>query len=399
MQGTWEDGIQAGASRSAARRRVLALSATGFCTFLGMHATQALLPFFEQTFHATKIEASLTVSATTVAVALLAPIVGFLGYKLGRKPVLVAGLFALVIPTLLAATADTLSALVVWRFLQGVCIAVVYVMTMTYINEEWAEGGAGAAMAAYVSGNVLGGFSGRFLTGLVTAHWGWRSAFVLLAALVATGGVATLIGLPAPRRRSLQTGTRTDWRRLRHPALLATFAVGFSLLFSLVGLFNYVTFYLAEAPFQLGTAAIGTVFAVYLVGMVVTPVAGRWIDRVGHRTMGMAALATVALGSLITLVPTLPAIVLGLAVMSTGCFIGQSAASSFLGRIAGDGKAQASGLYIACYYAGGSVGAVALGWVWQWGGWAACVMVVTLMQLMAIVLVSRAWKPAPVFVP
>ena len=43
------------------------------------------------------------------------------------------------------------------------------------------------------------------------------------------------------------------------------------------------TFHVAAPPYNLSTRALGWLFVVYLVGAVVTPFAGRWIDAYGHR--------------------------------------------------------------------------------------------------------------------
>ena len=65
---------------------------------------------------------------------------------------------------------------------------------------------------------------------------------------------------------------------------MATFLVGFCVLFSLVGVFTYVTFHLAAPPYSLLPGALGSIFFVYLAGVVMTPLAGRAIDRFGHRS-------------------------------------------------------------------------------------------------------------------
>ena len=69
----------------------------------------------------------------------------------------------------------------------------------------------------------------------------------------------------------------------RNRRLVATFGVGFCVLFTQVAMFTYVTFHLAAPPFGLSTVALGWLFVVYLVGAVVTPLGGRWIDAHGHR--------------------------------------------------------------------------------------------------------------------
>ncbi|HSY84784.1 MAG TPA: MFS transporter, partial [Gemmatimonadaceae bacterium] len=139
----------------------LAVGVSGMCAFLDLYATQPLLPTLEHQFNVSKAGASLTVSVSTAAVALAAPFVGLAADRLGRKRVIVPAMFVLAIPTMLAATAHTLAALVVWRFLQGLVMPAVFAVMIAYVTEEFAGRGVGTAMAALVTGNVLGGFSGR----------------------------------------------------------------------------------------------------------------------------------------------------------------------------------------------------------------------------------------------
>ena len=70
---------------------------------------------------------------------------------------------------------------------------------------------------------------------------------------------------------------------LRNPRLLANFGMGATALFALVGCFTYANFYLAAAPFRLNSAQLGSIFFVYLLGVVITPNSGRFLDRFGFR--------------------------------------------------------------------------------------------------------------------
>src|SRR3546814_10530569 len=91
--------------------------------------------------------------------------------------------------------------------------------------------------------------------------------------------------------------------------LVATYAIGFAVLFSLVATFTYVNFHLAAPPFRLSPAALGAVFTVYLVGVVVTPLSGTWIRRFGRRATVAAGIACSVTGLLMTLIPTLPVVI------------------------------------------------------------------------------------------
>ncbi len=154
----------------AHRKRLFAVVLAGFCAFLDLYAPQPMLPMLARVFGTTAAGASLLVSVSTLAVALAAPFVGFVADRFGRKQVIVPATVLVAVPTLLAATAANLDQLLFWRTLQGVFTPGIFAVTVADINEEWKEG-TGAAMAAYVTGTVLGGFTGRMLAAVVSMRW------------------------------------------------------------------------------------------------------------------------------------------------------------------------------------------------------------------------------------
>jgi predicted MFS family arabinose efflux permease len=351
---------------------------------LPVYCTQALLPELREFFHITEVEASRTVGATTLGVALAAPFMGVLADAIGRKRVIVAALLGLTVPTLLAGQSAGLGGLVVWRFVQGLFIPAVISGVIAYIIEE-SNGRIGRTMAAYVTGTVVGGMLGRLITGLTAACIGWRWAFVVLGGVTLLGAMATWAVLPRSqhfvRHRDFGTALRAFGGHLRNPRLLATYAVGFNVLFSLVGTFTYITFYLHGKPFELSTGAQAWIFGVYALGVIITPLAGRWVDRVGYRKTLALAITCSAGGVLLTLVPVLGVVVLGLAICSSGVFVCQAAASGHVGVAAREARSSAAGLYVALYYAGGTVGAQVPGLIWKVWGWPGCVALIVLLQL------------------
>jgi len=374
---------------------LLALFITGFGTFVNLYITQPLLPEFRQTFHASELMVSLTVSGPILAVAFAAPLLGLIADTLGRKRVIVVAMVCLAIPTALAALSQNLWQFIAWRFVQGFFIPGIIPVAIAYINEESPRESIGMTMSTYVTGTVVGGFAGRFLAGVISAHFDWRTAFVVLGGATFAAAVATWLLLPRStkfvRQNNAADSLRSLRRHVRNPRLLATYAVGFNVLFCLVAAFTYVNFYLADQPFHLGPAALGSIFAVYLIGAVITPVAGAVLDRIGYRRSLMGASLMIASGMLLTLVQSLPVIIAGLAIASSGVFACQSASSSHIGKVAGEALSSAAGLYVSLYYLGGCIGSIVPGFFWDHAGWTGCVGLILLMQILTSYIANKYW--------
>lgn len=355
----------------------VAVIMAGICTFIVAHPTQALLPHLRRIYHATELQVSLTVSVTMLAVALSGPITGVIAETIGRKRVMVPAMFGLAVPTILAATSTSLPVLIFWRFAQGLFIPGIASVVMAYINEEWPASEVGSVMSLYVSGTVLGGFLGRFIPGLTTVYFNWRWSFVVLGLLTLTGAVAVRRWLPPSRNFIRSRGAAATMSSaahlLRHWRPVAILGMALTMALAHHGTFTYVNFYLAERPFGLNSAQLGSVFMVYLLGLVITPLAGRYMDRHGIRkTVVLAALLSLA-GLALTLKLSLPIVIGGLALFSSGVFALQASATTNLGRVAGLAQSSAAGMYVTCYYLGGSLGSVLPAYFWVRGGWPATV--------------------------
>jgi predicted MFS family arabinose efflux permease len=283
----------------------------------------------------------------------------------------------LTVPTLLAATSQSLHALIIWRFLQGIFGPGVIVVIMAYINQEFPAFYVGRAMAAYVTGTVLGGFLGRFISGLAAHHFDWRVSFLAIGVLNLAGAIVVQRALPRAKnfvrasswRHSVAEGTD----HLRNVRLLAIFGMGFAALFCLVGVFTYANSYLANPPFRLNSAQLGSVFFVYLLGLIGTPLSGRFLDRFGIRRTGLLVFVIALVGLTLTIIQNLPMIIARLALLSSGIFIFQAVGTVQTGIVAQRARSLAAGLYVTFYYVGGSLGAIVTGWTWLADGWRACV--------------------------
>src|SRR5208283_1320007 len=204
---------------------ILACMLAGMCTFLNVYCTQPLLPYLQRLYHASEIEVSLTVSSTILAVAIAAPFVGMMAESIGRKKVIVPSLYALTVPTMLVATSRSLHELIFWRFMQGLFVPGVIAVIMAYIGDEFPSSHVGRAMAAYVSGTVLGGFLGRYISGVVAQHFGWKDAFIVIGLINLVGAVIVQNQLPPAknfvRSKNWRVSVTDAGQHLHNPRLVA----------------------------------------------------------------------------------------------------------------------------------------------------------------------------------
>ena len=217
-----------------------------------------------------------------------------------------------------------------------------------------------------------------------------------LARAITLGLALAVMGLlPVERRfvpsRSFLSSARQMLQHLGNPALVATYGVGFGVLFTFIATFTYVSFHLAGPPFQLSASALGALFVVYLGGAIVAPMTGRAVVRFGRRPLILATLALWIGGLLLTLEPSLLAIVAGLGISASCGFLCQSVSTSFVALSAPKGASSAVGLYVTSYYAGGSLGAVLPGLLWDRAGWPGCVGMVIFMLVSMAAIVGRFW--------
>src|SRR5882757_1627504 len=378
--------------------RTIAVAISGFCAFLNLYSPQALLPALSREFGTDAAGISAIMTASTLAIALTAPFTGAVADVLGRKRVITAAMLAVVAPMAGAALASNVHALIIWRFLQGLLLPPIFAVTVAYIGDEWPPARVAGVAGIYVAGSSIGGFCGRFIPGLLGDLIGWRGAFLTLAALSLGCAIAFALLLPREKRfvrsEGLRASGRQMLRHLRNPHLIATFAIGFGVLFNFIAVFTYVSFHLAAEPYNFSSTLLGTIFVTYLVGTIVSPMAGWAIARLGRRRFILAVIAVWACGALVMLASSIAPIMLGLVLCAACGMLCQTVSTGYVTMSAKEGRSSAVGLYVTAFYSGGSMGAFLPGLVWNTGGWPACVAMVTAMLAIMATVAALAYRNA-----
>ena len=392
------------------RRANLALFFAGFVTFSTIYAFQPLFPNLVHEFDISPALASLTLSFTTFALALTLPVSGSLSDVWGRRGIMGVAVILGSLLALASIIGSTLPALLAVRLLQGVVLAGIPAVAMTYLNEEIEPRAVGGAMGLYIAGNALGGMTGRILTALLADWFSWRIAVTSIGLLSLLLAFYFLFLLPPSRnfrRRPLHLGqlTASLFGHLRNPGLRCLFLIAFTCMGGFVTLYNYVSFRLLGVEFQLSQAQVALIFLAYAFGAGGSSLLGGLIERHGRSRILFCALAIMACGLLLTLLPQLVAVVIGIVLFTIGFFGAHAVASAWVGVLAGEARAQASSLYLFSYYMGSSISGTGGGFFYSTWGWHGVTLLIFLLLVAAVLIgwrlsfLTRTVVPAPILTP
>ncbi len=370
-------------------RVTLALFSAGLATFALLYCVQPILPVLSQQFGVTPAQSSISLSLSTGLMALGLLFTGPLSDAVGRKSVMVTALMLAAICTLISAMMSSWQGILLMRALIGLSLSGVAAVGMTYLSEEIHPRVIAFSMGLYISGNSIGGMSGRLLTGVITDFYSWRVAVGVIGCFSLAGALMFWKILPASRHfrpaslrpRSLLINFRLHWRDKGLPLL---FAEGFLLMGAFVTLFNYIGYRLLSAPWSLSQAVVGLLSVVYLTGSWSSPKAGAMTSRFGRGPVMITATAIMLAGLLLTAFNSLWLILPGMMLFTAGFFAAHSVASGWIGPRARRAKGQASSLYLFSYYVGSSVAGTLGGVFWHSYGWLGVTLFISTLLLMAL---------------
>jgi len=375
-------------------RVTLALFSAGLATFALLYCVQPILPVLSHDFGISPAASSLSLSVSTGLMALGLLLTGPVSDAVGRKSVMVVALMLAAICTLICAFMPSWNGILLMRALIGLSLSGVAAVAMTYLSEEIHPSVVAFSMGLYISGNSIGGMSGRLVSGVLTDFFSWRIAIAVVGVFALAAAIMFWRILPPSKHfrssslkpRKLLINFKLHWRDSGLPML---FAEGFLLMGSFVTMFNYIGYRLLESPYHLSQAVVGVLSVVYLMGTYSSPKAGMLTGVYGRGPVLMGSAALMLVGILITALPAVWAIFIGMVLFTGGFFAAHSVASGWIGRRARRAKGQASSLYLFAYYAGSSVAGTLGGYFWHSFGWNGITGFISLMLIAALLVGYR----------
>jgi YNFM family putative membrane transporter len=353
--------------------------------FSTVYITQPVLPIIQETYQVSAAQASITISAVILGMTLANLPFGALADRLTIRPIILAGGLMVVGGNIVCAITGNFQGLVLARFVQGLFIPALTTCLAAFLSRRLPPQRLNVVMGTYVSATVAGGLGGRLLGGLFHPAFNWRWAFIIAAGLVAVACGVAWRGLPRAKTTAPRQSAPLSFLQLLAQApLRKNYIVAFSAFFVFSSVFNYLPFYLAGPIFDAPTRTITFMYLVYLIGIVIGPLAGQLSNRFGNgRTMAAGAiLFGLSLGT--TLYPAFLAVIVGLAGICAGFFTIHAAAAGWLNRNLVSSRGRANSLYVLFYYAGGTCGITLSGSAYEMFSWAGVVGMGAIMLLVPL---------------
>jgi YNFM family putative membrane transporter len=359
----------------AFRRITVALFCAGLSTFTALYAVQAVLPALSKSFDLSPTEASLSVSVATFALAIGVLPLTAVSDIVGRTTVMTVSLFSSAALSILIALSPTFTVMLALRVAEGLALAGIQAVAMSYLAEELHRDSLGSAMGLYVAGTGLGGMTGRLVGALVDDVAGWRWALGATAMVTLLCAIAFRVTIvPSARFQARPPRIRelagSIGRALTDLGLVGLFAAGFLLMSCFVTIYNFLGYRLLGPGFALSGTVVGLVFGVYLAGVVSSAFIGRMVDRFGRPSMLIVSTVATLAGLLLLAMGSLFAVIVGLIITTGGFFAAHSVASSWVSARSAALGVQGSSVYVLFYYLGSSVGGTVGGLMFSAAGWA-----------------------------
>ena len=402
-------------SPTSTRRTVAAVFLAGVSVFLVLYETQGLLPAIRDAYGIDGPTASLTVSATNVAMACFLIPFSMLAPRIGHARQIGAGVIVAAILALVLPFTPTPELLIVVRFLQGVAIASVPATAMAYLSLRLPPAALPGAIGVYIAGNTIGGSARGCSPGWRPEFLGWHGGLAFTAVVSLIFGLIVVWLLrhdlfstarsravldtdtvdsdptdtdptvteaadldavtagdavdPSADGDAVRGGDKTDDggagsaqppRRAipLHGGLWRIYLTGFLCMIVFGGSFTMLGTRLQQDPWRLSEGAVALFFLIYLVGTVVTTYYGRLATKFSRTRITLAGMVIALAGAGLTLVDSLVVIIIGMSLLTAGFFLGHTGASAAASAARpGVDSTRSAAIYLTVYYLGTSLGA------------------------------------------
>lgn len=371
---------------------------SGLSVFAQLYLFQPMLPMAAEQFGVSVGDTSLLVSSSTIGMALGLLFFAFKADSYSRKSLMVFSLISSAMLTIISTWIPALSLLIAIGVLKGFVVSGVSAVALAYLTEEVNALAVPAAISMYLSGNTIGGMSGRILATLFAGEFGWRNAVLLIGIESLILGAVFWKLFPESRFFNPQ---KTDYHLkvkqmkffLTNPYMLRLYCTAALLMGVFVSVYNYLTFRLEAKPFSLSHFIIAFIFLMYIFGVFGTMIVGRLSRRFPMNDILKGSILFMLTGAALLLSENIYILIFGLGLFTLSFFAAHTMASQMTALYAKRGKSSATSIYWLFYYFGSSILGSGTGYILHAYSWNIFIGVLILSVIIALLLTTANVNP------
>ncbi|AQX06226.1 MFS transporter [Elizabethkingia meningoseptica] len=361
----------------------LCIFLSGLSVFAQIYLFQPLLPMVSEHFQRSVGDSSLLVSSSTIGMALGLFFFAFKADDFSRKKLMVFSLLTSAILTIISVWIPSLPLLIAIGVIKGFVISGVSSVALAYLTEEVSVAIVGMAISMYISGNTIGGMSGRILATIIAGEIGWQKAVLII------GIESLLLGLIfwkffpesrffVPQKINFSRKLKQMGKFISDPYMLRLYLIAALLMGVFVSVYNYLTFRLESPPFSLNHLFVAFIFLMYTFGVFGTMATSRLSQRFEQKYILRIFIITMLGGVCLLLSHNVTVLIIGLALLTFSFFAVHTMASRLITLHAKEGKSSATSIYWLFYYFGSSILGSGTGYLLHATSWTGFVTVLLL---------------------
>ncbi|MDE5436797.1 MFS transporter [Elizabethkingia meningoseptica] len=376
----------------------LCIFLSGLSVFAQIYLFQPLLPMVSEHFQRSVGDSSLLVSSSTIGMALGLFFFAFKADDFSRKKLMVFSLLTSAILTIISVWIPSLPLLIAIGVIKGFVISGVSSVALAYLTEEVSVAIVGMAISMYISGNTIGGMSGRILATIIAGEIGWQKAVLII------GIESLLLGLIfwkffpesrffVPQKINFSRKLKQMGKFISDPYMLRLYLIATLLMGVFVSVYNYLTFRLESPPFSLNHLFVAFIFLMYTFGVFGTMATSRLSQRFEQKYILRIFIITMLGGVCLLLSHNITVLIIGLALLTFSFFAVHTMASRLITLHAKEGKSSATSIYWLFYYFGSSILGSGTGYLLHATSWTGFVTVLLLTVAISFLLTIRNRNP------
>lgn len=368
---------------------------SGLSVFAQLYLFQPMLSELQASFGVSLATGSLAVSASTIGMATGLFLFAFKADTFKRERLMSLSLILSALLTITSAFMSHFVLLLLLNFLKGIALSGVSAVALAYLSDEIEPGKIGLAISLYLSGNTIGGMTGRVAGSLLAGWGGWQQAVWVIGITSLLLGFLFYWKIPISSQVSQNSISIREKLQQMRDLLSKRLFIGMYLIAALamgvfVSVYNYISIQLESPRYGLPHQMIAMIFVMYLTGVAGSIIVGKLSDKYRPERLLRYSLILLGAGLSMLLIPRLWALIAGLGVLTFAFFSTHTIASRIVSVNASRSKSSATSIYWLSYYAGSSIIGSLTGIILTRFGWDTFVEILLMLTTLSYLISSLA---------